>query len=97
MHYLISNNSLADLVRLLAERSDIKSNVKLGGFRSQLQASYVSCHTEGSRYKLNILSMDDNIYAPPWGLSTLAKEFTAAARIIQISSNEVSTLVSGKV
>ena len=28
------------------ERSDTKSNVKLGGFRSQLQASYVSGHTE---------------------------------------------------
>ena len=39
-------NSLADVVRLLAERSDTKSNVKLGGFRSQLQASYMSSHTE---------------------------------------------------
>ena len=34
------------MVRLLAERSNTKSNVKLGGFRSQLQASYVSSHTE---------------------------------------------------
>ena len=33
----------------------------------------------------------------PWGLSTLAKEFTAAACIMQISSNDLSTLVSGKV
>ena len=24
-----------------------------------------------------------NIYAPPWGLSTLAKELSAAARIMQ--------------
>ena len=31
------------------------------------------------------------------GLSTLAKEFTAAARIMQSSSNELGTLVSGKV
>ena len=31
---------------MLAERYDTKSNVKLGGFRSQLQASYVSSHTE---------------------------------------------------
>ena len=37
------------------------------------------------------------LYAPPWGLSTLAKEFTAAARTMQSSSNESSTLVSGKV
>ena len=36
------------MVRLLAERSDVnsKSNVNLGGFRSQLRASYVSSHTE---------------------------------------------------
>ena len=45
----------------------------------------------------NSLSVDDNIYAPPWGLSTMAKEFTAATRIMQSSSNELSTLVSGKV
>ena len=32
------------MVPLLTERYD--SNVKLGGFRSQLQASYVSSHTE---------------------------------------------------
>ena len=36
--------------RLLAKRYDIKSNVNLGGFRSQLQASYVSSHTEESWY-----------------------------------------------
>ena len=30
------------------------------------------------------------------GLSTLAKEFTAATRIMQSSSNELSTLVPGK-
>ena len=29
-------------------------------------------------------------------LSTLAKELTAAARMMQSSSNELSTLVSGK-
>ena len=34
------------MVRLLAERSDTKSNVELGGFRSQLQASYMSSQTE---------------------------------------------------
>ena len=33
-------NSRADVVRLLVEQYDTKSNVKLGGFRSQLQASY---------------------------------------------------------
>ena len=38
--------SRVDVVRLLAERYDTKSNVKLGAFRSQLQVSYVSSHTE---------------------------------------------------
>ena len=45
-YFLIPYNSLADVVRLLAARSDTNSNVKLGGFRSQLQASKVSSHTE---------------------------------------------------
>ena len=39
-------NSRVDVVCLLAERYDTKSNVKLGGFWSQLQASYVSSNTE---------------------------------------------------
>ena len=39
-------NSRADVVRLLAERYDTKSDVKLGGFRSQLQASYAASLTE---------------------------------------------------
>ena len=45
-YYLMSYNSRVDVVRLLAERCDTKSNIKLGGFRSQLQASYVFSHTE---------------------------------------------------
>ena len=44
--------------RLLAERSDTKSNVKLGGFRSQLQASNLSSHTEELWYNETVcLSM----------------------------------------
>ena len=39
-------NAQAYVVRLLAEWYDTKSNVKLGEFRSQLQASYVSSNTE---------------------------------------------------
>ena len=39
-------NSRADVVRLLAQRYDTKSNEKSGGFRSQLQPSYVSSHVE---------------------------------------------------
>ena len=38
------------MVRLLAERSDTKSNVKMVGFRFQLQASYMSSHTEELKY-----------------------------------------------
>ena len=37
------------------------------------------------------------IYAPLLGLSTLAKEFSAAARIIQSSSKELSTLVADRI
>ena len=79
------------MVRLLAEQYDTKSNVKLGGFRSKLQASYVSSHTEVVIQRKS-LSVDDHIYAPQSGLSTLAKEFTAATRIIQRSSNELSKM-----
>ena len=39
-------NSRADVCRLLAEWYETKSIVKLGGFRSQLEASNVSNHTE---------------------------------------------------
>ena len=46
--------SIANVVHLLAERSDTKSNVKLGGFQSQLQASYVSSHTEELWYNKTV-------------------------------------------
>ena len=39
-------NSRADVVRLLAERYDTKSNVKWGLFRFHFQASYESSHIE---------------------------------------------------
>ena len=39
-------NSRTDVVRMLAERYETKSNVKLDGFRSQLQESYVFNPTE---------------------------------------------------
>ena len=34
------------MVRLLAEQSNTKSNIKFGRFWSQLQASYMFSHTE---------------------------------------------------
>ena len=39
-------NSWTDVFRLLAERYDTKSNVKLVGFQFQLEASNVSSYTE---------------------------------------------------
>ena len=38
--------SRADVAHLLTERYDTKSNIKLGRFQSQIQAPYVSSHTE---------------------------------------------------
>ena len=54
-------NSRADVVRLLAEQYNTKSNVKLSRFWSQLQSSYVSSHPEELWYNES-LSVDDNIY-----------------------------------
>ena len=59
-------NSLADVVRLLAEWYDTKSNVKLGGFRSQLQASYVSSLTEELWYNETVC-LWMTIYTLPHG------------------------------
>ena len=39
-------NSRAEVCRLRAERYNTKSNVKLGGFQSQFEASYASSHTD---------------------------------------------------
>ena len=56
-------NSRIDVVRLLDEWYNIKSNVKLGGFRSQLQAYYGSRHTEELWYNETIcLCMTIYIY-----------------------------------
>ena len=45
-YYFMPYHSRADMVCFLAERYDTKSNVKLGWFQSQLQASNMSSHTE---------------------------------------------------
>ena len=42
------------MVHLLDERYDIKSNVQLGGFRSQIQAPNVSSHTEELWYNKTV-------------------------------------------
>ena len=51
------------MVHLLTVRSDTKSNVKLGGFQSQLQTSYMSSHTEELWYNKTVcLRMTIYIY-----------------------------------
>ena len=60
------------MVRLLAERSDTKSNVK---FRSQLQASYVLSHTEELWYNETVcLWMTKYIYIYKVKLATVVKD-----------------------
>ena len=39
-------NSLADVCHLRAELKDTVSNIKLGGFGSQFEVTFVSRHTE---------------------------------------------------
>ena len=74
----------------MAERLDTMSSMKLGGFRSQLEVSCVYNHTE-DLWQRNSLWM--TIYTLPFrGLSTLVKELTAT-RVMQSSSNELSTPV----
>ena len=77
------------------ERYDTKSNVKLGEFQSQLAC--VSSHTDGL-WNNETVCLWMTIYTlPSQGLSTLAKKVTAATRVMQSSSYELSILVSGKV
>ena len=60
------------MVRLLAERPDTK--VKLGGFRSQLQASYVCTHTEEFWYNETVsLWMTIYIYIYKVKLATIVE------------------------
>ena len=59
-----------NVVRLLAEQYGTKSNVKLGGFWSQLQASYVFSHIEELWYNETGCLWMTYIYTPPRGLST---------------------------
>ena len=50
------------MVRLLAEWYDTKSTVKLGGFRSQLQASSASSHAEELWYNETVIYIYIYIY-----------------------------------
>ena len=47
--------------------------------------------------KVPIRKKSGNLFNDPWGLSTLTKELSAAALIMQSSSKELSILVVDKV
>ena len=49
----------------MAEWLDSMSNLKLGGFQSQLGASCVSSHTEELWYNETVYLVYDNIYGLP--------------------------------
>ena len=81
---------LANVVRLLAERSDTKSNVKLDGFRSWLRASYVFSHTEefcGWQYiyNQNHLSSNHSVMHPfnQMGIAYLWYQYLAKGKFTQ--------------
>ena len=52
--YQMPYNSRADVCWLMAERYDTKPNVKLGVFQPQLEASYMSSHTEELWYNKTV-------------------------------------------
>ena len=60
----------------------------------QLEASCVSGHTEELGYNKTVCLWMTIYTLPSRGLSTLAKELTAATHVMQNSSNELSNLVS---
>ena len=59
-------NFRAGVCRLMAEWYNTKSNVKLGGFQSKLEASYVASHTEELRYNERVCQWM-TIYTLPTG------------------------------
>ena len=62
------------MVRLLAEQYDTKSSIKVGGFWSQLQASYMSSHTEELWYNETVcLWMTLYIYIYIYNLTNFYK------------------------
>ena len=67
------------MVRVLAEGYDIKSNVKLSGFRCQLQAPYVSSPTEEFWYNEKVcqwMTIYIYIYIYIYSQSAGAVEYT---------------------
>ena len=68
------------MVHLLAEWYDTKSNIKLSRFRSQLQASYVSSHTEELWYNETACGWHIYIYiyiypTPPYERDVTQSQF----------------------
>ena len=75
----------------MAELLDTMSSVKLGRFRSQFEVSYVSTHTEESWHNGTV-----RLWMTWYTLPFLAEEITPATHVMQISYNELNTLVSDK-
>ena len=71
------------MVRLLAELSDTKSYVKLGGFRSQLQASYVSSHTEELWHNETVYPWMTIYTLPHEGWALWRREFSYNANLFE--------------
>ena len=95
---------------MIINRADIKNKRKLlvnsyscnWNFHvifNNIVKKIVANYTNLDRNKKNelLVFQYDNIYAPPWGLSTLAKELSAAASVMQSSSKELSTLVADRI
>ena len=79
-------------VRVCVNACVKRKNAKFSGDDFQTSPFFIFVHFHTVEF---IFSFSQN--HPPRGLSTLAREFTAATRIMQSSLNELNTQVSGKV
>ena len=78
----------------MAERLDTMSSVNLVGFRSQINASCVSSHTEKLWYNETVCLWMTIYTLPTLGLDTLVKELTTSTCVMQSFSNELRTLIA---
>ena len=90
-NYIMPYNSRTDVVCLLAEQYDTKSNLKLGGFRSQLHASYVSSHTEELLY--NETHTHTHIYIYIYIVTIGLNKHTIYIYIVTINLNEHTSMM----
>ena len=67
---------------------------KLARFQSKLKASCMSSHTSELWYNETVCGWQYIYFPHPRSLRTLTKELAVATRIMQSSSNKLSTLIS---